>query len=160
MARWLPDTIFCAPEHRPCHLLYYTGLTRTAKNILAEIVRGMFLNSARHLALLDEMKHHAVEMFDVLQRGDLAQYGHLVRKTWQQNKALDSGTEPAAVAKLCARIDDLCSGYKLPGAGGGGYLYMVAKDAEAAARIKALLTPSSRFVDMTLSHQGLQVSRS
>lgn len=165
VARWLPDTIFCAPEHRPCHLLYYTGLTRTAKNILAEIVRGMFLNSARHLALLDEMKHHAVEMFDVLQRGDLTQYGHLVRKTWQQNKALDSGTEPAAVAQLCARIDDLCSGYKLPGAGGGGYLYMVAKDAEAAARIKALLneqplTPSSRFVDMTLSHQGLQVSRS
>ena len=55
--------------------------------------------------------------------------------------------------------------YKLPGAGGGGYLYMVAKDPEAAARIKRVLAenrqhPNARFVDMSLSNQGLQVSRS
>lgn len=165
VARWLPDTLFLAPEYRQCHLLYYTGLTRTAKHILAEIVRGMFLNSAEHLRLLDEMKAHAHDMYDTLQRGDLARYGRLVRKTWEQNKALDSGTQPPAVAELCARIDDLCSGYKLPGAGGGGYLYMVAKDPEAAGRIRQMLTEhpltdSARFVDMKLSHKGLQVSRS
>lgn len=165
IARWLPDTLFNAPENRACHLLYYTGLTRTAKNILAEIVRGMFLNNTQHLTLLDEMRHHALDMFDALQRNDLSAYGHLVRKTWQQNKTLDAGTEPTVVAELCSRIDDLCSGYKLPGAGGGGYLYMVAKDPEAAARIKTILhqnplTPSARFVDMKLSHKGLEVSRS
>lgn len=165
MVRWAPDTLFCAPENSTCHLLYYTGLTRTAKHILAEIVRGMFLNNTEHLRILDEMKQHAISMYDVLQRGDLVRYGDLVRKTWQQNKALDSGTEPPAIAHLCQRIDDLCLGYKLPGAGGGGYLYMVAKDPEAAARIKMLLhenplTPSSRFVEMKLSHKGLQVSRS
>lgn len=165
VVRWLPDTLFLSPEHRQCHLLYYTGLTRTAKHILAEIVRGMFLNSSEHLTLLDEMRHHALDMYDTLQRGDLARYGALVRKTWAQNKALDAGTEPAAVTELCARIDDLCLGYKLPGAGGGGYLYMVAKDPEAAGRIRQMLceqplTDSSRFVDMKLSHKGLQVSRS
>jgi putative ATP-binding protein len=41
----------------------------------------------------------------------------------------------------------------------------VAKDPEAAARIRTLLlehplTESARFVDMKLSHKGLQVSRS
>ena len=165
MVRWLPDNLFTAPEHRACHLLYYTGLTRTAKHILAEIVRGMFLNSAQHLALLDEMKAHAIDMYDTLQRGNLQAYGSLVRTTWQQNKALDPGTEPPSVAALCAQIDDLCWGYKLPGAGGGGYLYMVAKDPEAAGRIRQLLnehplTESSRFVEMQLSNKGLQVSRS
>ena len=74
-----------------------------------------------------------MDMFEVLQQGDLEHYGRLVRKTWQQNKLLDAGTEPEIVAQLCRRIDDLCWGYKLPGAGGGGYLYMVAKDPEAAA---------------------------
>lgn len=165
VARWLPDTLFLSPENRACHLLYYTGLTRTAKHILSEIVRGMFLNNTEHLRLLDEMREHALDMYDTLQRGDLSRYGALVRKTWEQNKALDSGTEPPAVAALCERIDDLCSGYKLPGAGGGGYLYMVAKDPEAAGRIRQILsdaplTDSSRFVDMKLSHKGLQVSRS
>lgn len=165
VARWLPDQLWNEPEMRQCHLLYYTGITRTAKHILAEIVRGMFLNSSDHLTLLGEMKQQALDMFDVIQRGDIQEYGRLVRKTWNQNKSLDSGTEPPLVAQLCSKIDDLCSGYKLPGAGGGGYLYMVAKDPDAAARIKRILsqdpiTKSARFVDMKLSKKGLQVSRS
>ena len=148
-----------------CHLLYYTGVTRTAKQILAEIVQGMFLNSAEHLDILAQMKQHALELFDAIQLGNFQQYGKLIRKTWQQNKALDAGTEPPVIAKLCQQIDDLCLGYKLPGAGGGGYLYMVAKDPEAAGRIRDMLgqnplTDSSRFVDMTLSQKGLQISRS
>jgi galactokinase/mevalonate kinase-like predicted kinase len=52
LVRWLPDYLFTSPEYQACHLLYYTGLTRTAKGILAEIVRGMFLNSTEHLNLL------------------------------------------------------------------------------------------------------------
>jgi len=165
VVRWLPDTFFRQPEYQQCHLLYYTGITRTAKHILAEIVQGMFLNSSEHLDILLQMKQHALNLFDAIQLGDFQQYGKLIRKTWQQNKALDSGTEPALVAELCKKIDDLCLGYKLPGAGGGGYLYMVAKDPEAASRIREILTAnpitdSSRFVDMTLSEKGLQVSRS
>lgn len=165
VTRWLPDQLWSDPEMHSCHLLYYTGITRTAKQILAEIVRGMFLNNTEHLTLLGEMKQQALDMFDAIQRNDINLYGQLVRKTWAQNKALDSGTEPLLVADLCSQIDDLCAGYKLPGAGGGGYLYMVAKDPEAAARIKRYLTQnpltdSSRFVEMTLSKKGLQVSRS
>lgn len=165
LVRWLPDTIFTAPEYSQCHLLYYTGITRTAKQILAEIVRGMFLNSSEHLDILAQMKSHALDLFDAVQRNDFEQYGKLVRKTWSQNKSLDYGTEPLQVAKLCSQIDDLCLGYKLPGAGGGGYLYMVAKDPKAAALIRDHLlqnplTSTSRFVDMSLSRQGLQLSRS
>ncbi|MEG1579718.1 MAG: bifunctional fucokinase/fucose-1-phosphate guanylyltransferase, partial [Bacteroidaceae bacterium] len=162
--RWLPDTLFNKGENRACHLLYYTGITRTAKSILAEIVRGMFLNETEHFAMLNEMKQHALEMYDTIQKGDFQYYGKLVRATWEQNKALDAGTSPARVEQLAARIDDLCLGYKLPGAGGGGYMYMVAKDPEAALRIRKELqqqplTSSSRFVEMTLSDNGLQVSR-
>ncbi len=50
LVRWLPDYVFTAPEYRKCHLLYYTGITRTAKNILAEIVKGMFLNETGRLS--------------------------------------------------------------------------------------------------------------
>ena len=163
--RWLPDTLFTDPDLRPCHLLYYTGVTRTAKNILAEIVRGMFLNSTRHLNLLDSMKQHALHLFETLQRNDLEQFGRLVMTTWEQNKALDAGTNPPVIETLCQRVHDLCTGYKLPGAGGGGFLYMVAKDAEAAQRIRRMLTDdpltaNSRFVEMNLSKSGLQISRS
>ena len=165
VVRWLPSSLFTHPEYRDCHLLYYTGITRTAKTILAEIVRKMFLNQHEELALLREMKRHTMEMFEAIQRARFTEMGQLVRRTWQHNQLLDSGTNPPEVQQLTALIDDLCLGYKLPGAGGGGYLYMIAKDPEAAHRIRHILDthrrhPNARFVDMTLSESGLQISRS
>ena len=163
--RWLPNDLFTQPEYQQCHLLYYTGITRTAKKILAEIVRRMFLNQSDELRLLREMKQHAMDMYEAIQRADFRQMGILVRKTWQQNQSIDSGTNPEEVEAITRQIDDFCLGYKLGGAGGGGYLYMVAKDPEAAARIKKTLqqyrpNANARFVEMSLSTQGLQVSRS
>ena len=163
--RWLPTEIYTQPEYNACHLLYYTGITRTAKKILAEIVRRMFLNHNSELMLLREMKSHAFDMYEAIQRADFDLMGRLVRKTWMQNQAIDNGTNPAAVQQITSQIDDLCLGYKLSGAGGGGYLYMVAKDPDAAARIRTILNANrpnanARFVEMSLSTKGLQVSRS
>lgn len=165
VVKWLPDYIFTKPEYKPCHLLYYTGITRTAKNILSEIVRKMFLNETEHLALLADMKHHAEETFNIIQCNDYQCYGKMIAKTWEQNKHLDSGTNPPAVEEILKKIDDYCLGYKLPGAGGGGFIYMVAKDDVAAAQIKKVLTENpannkARFVEMSLSETGLQTTRS
>lgn len=165
LVRWLPDQLFVHPDYRDCHLLYYTGITRTAKGILAEIVSSMFLNSGVHLSLLAEMKAHAMDMSEAILRSNFSSFANLVGKTWIQNQALDCGTNPPAVAAIIEMIKDYTLGYKLPGAGGGGYLYMVAKDPQAAGQIRRILTehapnPRARFVEMTLSQKGLQVSRS
>ncbi len=165
VVRWLPDYLFTDAQYHSCHLLYYTGITRTAKDILSEIVTSMFLNSGKHLRLLSEMKSHALAMYDAIQYGDFNLYGKLIGKTWEQNKGLDPGTNPPAVESLIKLIKDYTLGYKLPGAGGGGYLYMVAKDPDAASHIRKTLKadpqhPNARFVDMSLSGDGLQISRS
>ncbi len=163
--RWLPDNIWSEPEYKPCHLLYYTGITRTAKKLLAEIVRKMFLNDSSEHALLAEMKQHAIDMYEAIQHCNFEEMGRLVRKTWQQNQLIDAGTNPPEVQRIASLIDDYCYGYKLGGAGGGGYMYIVAKDAEAAMRIKQTLNANrqnanERFVEMNISKTGLQVSRS
>ena len=112
-----------------------------------------------------EVERHALDMYETIQKGDFETFGRMVGKTWIQNQILDSGTNPSAVYELTKMIDDLSLGYKLPGAGGGGYLYIVAKDPEAAALIRHRLTESrlnncARFVSMSLSKYGLQISRS
>ena len=165
IVRWLPSDLFTQPEYAACHVLYYTGITRTAKTILSEIVRRMFLNHNGELSLLREMKRHARQMSEAVQRADFNGMGRLMRKTWEQNQAIDSGTNPAEVRRITSLIDDLSLGYKLAGAGGGGYLYIIAKDPDAAGRIKRVLganrpNANARVVDMTLSREGLQVSRS
>lgn len=161
-AAWLPDGIFTDPQYAPCHLLYYTGLTRTAKGILAEIVKRMFLNYGPAERLLRDMKMHARDMADAIQLREFNRFGKLVAKSWEQNCILDAGTCPPAVLYITRRISNLALGYKLPGAGGGGYLYIVAKDPEAAARIRRTLNDRStaRFTEMTVSNHGLQISRS
>ena len=162
---WLPNHLFTDSAFASCHLLYYTGITRVAKNILGEIVRGMFLNSANHLSILNEMKLHALDMGEAIQRGNFDRFGALVHKTWEQKKIIDGGTNPKEVEHIINLIKDYSLGYVLPGAGGGGYLYIVAKDAEAAGRIKQVLNDNppngnARFVDMKISNFGFQVSRS
>ena len=165
MVRWLPDTLFTDSAYKKCHLLYYTGITRTAKGILAEIVKGMFLNNTEHLDLLRQMKQHTLDMYDAIQRNSYEEMARLVGTTWKQNKLLDSGTNPAAVQQIINQVEDLCQGYKLPGAGGGGFLYMAAKDEEAAARIRQILNENrpndkARFVEMALSDKGMETSLS
>ncbi len=163
--KWAPDYLFTDYQHKSCMLLYYTGITRTAKDILSEIVREMFLNETEHLDTLAEMKQHALFTFDALQKNSFNVFASCVAKTWEQNKRIDKGTNPPEIQKLINQFDDLAAGYKLPGAGGGGYMYIIAKDPEAAIRIKKRLrenppNENARFVSMELSQTGFQVTRS
>ena len=80
--RWLPGRLFGDAYANKVALLYYTGLTRMAKNILHEIVRGMFLNAPGQLEVLEDIGANALRTFDVLQRADYDALGHLKSVTW------------------------------------------------------------------------------
>ncbi|MBC2604222.1 bifunctional fucokinase/fucose-1-phosphate guanylyltransferase [Puniceicoccus vermicola] len=163
--RWLPGHLFTDPQFQGCRLLYYTGVTRVAHNVLSEIVRGMFLNRQEHLRCLEDLSDHALRMYECLQKGDFERMGRLVDRTWELNQRLDSGTCTPVIQKILEPLNDWLLGKKLLGAGGGGYLLMFAKDEAAALRIRRHLQENppnarARFVDFSLSETGLQVTRS
>ena len=161
----MPDQLFTHRETSEMMLLYYTGVTRVAHDILGEIVKGMFLNSSRHLDIFKEMKHHARDTFDTILNNDYEGLAAKVAFSWELNQLLDAGTNPPHIQEIISKIEDYLLGYKLLGAGGGGYLLMFAKTGDAAVRAKKLLEknpPNSRarFVDFRISASGFQVSRS
>ena len=163
--RWAPEHLFTHPDYSRSILLYYTGVTRVAKNILAEIVRGMFLNSSTHLAILKEIKQHALTTYDAVQQGNWGQLTAAINQSWVLNQRLDPGTNPPEIQALLKPVQDYLAGCKLPGAGGGGYVLFFAKDIEAAGRIRHQLTLSppnkrARFVEWGISKTGFQVTRS
>lgn len=163
--RWLPNHLFERDHANRSILLYYTGLTRLAKNILQEVVRGVFLNSASHLRIIEEIGANAERAAGAIQRCDYDGLVASIRRSWQLNQQLDPGTNPPAVQCIWKRIDAHVAGGKLLGAGGGGYLLLFAKDETAAQHIRRILTdnppnPKARFVDFSLSESGLQVTRS
>ncbi|HEY5791654.1 MAG TPA: bifunctional fucokinase/fucose-1-phosphate guanylyltransferase, partial [Chthoniobacterales bacterium] len=139
LLRWLPDNLLGPAYANQTILLYYTGITRVAKGILREIVRGMFLNRQKHLHLLDRIECQAHHAFEAIQRDSWPDLCASVRESWELNQALDAGTNPPGVAAILDKIGDYLSAVKLLGAGGGGYLLMFAKDLEAAVRLRAKL---------------------
>ncbi len=163
--KWLPDDLFVSDQYRGQILLYYTGITRIAKTILAEIVKGMFLNSSDHIEILKEMKFHVNDTFNTIQKGDYIGLAEMILKTWNLNKKLDSGTNTDSIQKIIELIDDYSYGYKLLGAGGGGFLLILSKDIESARKIQGILNSNkpnnrARFVDLSLSKTGFVISKS
>jgi len=161
---WLPEQALTGAISAGAALLYYTGVNRLAKDVLKEIVRGMFLNSGPRLAVLREIGENAGNAVEALQTRSYERLGQTIRRSWILNQALDSGTNPPAVAGLVNAVDDLVIGTKLLGAGGGGYMLLLCKDPEAASRVRQALSanpaPAARFVDLSVSQAGLEVSKS
>lgn len=162
--RWAPDYILTDPSAASV-LLYYTGITRMAKNILAEIVKGMFLNGNQYLSILEEMNHHALKTYEAFQYGNLDKVAQATGKSWELNQRLDSGTNTPETQAIIDKISDYIISCKLLGAGGGGYMLIFAKDIEAAARVRTILNTNplnkrARFVDWSISTDGFKVSRS
>ena len=163
--RWAPDHLFSPHRAGGQMLLYYTGITRLAKTILQAIVRGMFLGDAQVMACLRDIGQNAEATYDALQRGSYEALCERVQTSWQLNQSLDTGTNPPEVQAILDSVGDWLSAAKLTGAGGGGYLLMLAKDEDAAGRIYERLTqhppnPRARFVQFSLSETGMQITRS
>ena len=132
---------------------------------MAEIVKSMFLNEQKTLDILQDIKHHARESALAFQSGNYEKAAAAVLRPWHLNKKLDSGTSTAEIERIISLIKDYAAGYKLPGAGGGGYMLICAKDTDAATRIVRTLeehpvNERARFVGISLNTKGLEISRS
>lgn len=163
--RWVPYSFFESQEMKSRMLLYYTGITRVAHNILGEIVRGLFLNRRQTIAMIRELKQNAYFCYDAILRNDAEELVEGLGRNWDLSQRLDAGTNPPAIQAILDQCGADLSACKLLGAGGGGYLLLIARDGESAARIRRLLESSppnakARFVEWGLSHIGFQVTRS
>lgn len=115
VVRWLPPTLFESEYANKRILLYYTGYTRLARNILAEIVRGIFLNSPAHLRLVTEIGENAYRCFQAVQRCDYSALAQAIRISWQLNQRLDAGTNPPEIQAILDCVQPWVAAAKLLG---------------------------------------------
>lgn len=113
LVRWLPDQLFVHPDYRDCHLLYYTGITRTAKYSGRD--RQFHVpqfRSASKLAGRNESSCNGLS--EAILRSNFESFGRLVGKTWIQNQALDCGTNPPASSSHYRKNQGLHPGIQTP----------------------------------------------
>jgi fucokinase len=143
--------------------LYYTGITRLAKNILQDVV-GRYLDRDRvAMVTLRQLHRLGAQVSEAMSRKDVTAFGQLIEAAWTLNKQLDPHSSNDEIERLLSRLKPSLLGAKLLGAGGGGFLLMVCKSPEDALAVRKTLeqeppNPRARFFDFTVSTEGLVVS--
>jgi D-glycero-alpha-D-manno-heptose-7-phosphate kinase len=118
------DPIVCTVETRRelnrRLLLFYTGLTRDARDVLSK----QQINTAERLPVLRRMCDIARELREVLTSGrDLNVFGRLLHSGWEAKKSLETSITNSKIDEYYERgIQAGALGGKLLGAGGGGFL--------------------------------------
>jgi galactokinase/mevalonate kinase-like predicted kinase len=160
---YVPSDILDPRTNAGQTLLYYTGITRLAKNILHQVV-GRYLNRDRDaMTTLRHIGSVAKDVMDAFIRKDIERFGRLMDVAWRLNKRLDPNSSNEEIEALFARVGPHIYGGKLLGAGGGGFMLMICKSPEDATAVHRMLESDppndrARFFDFDVSDEGLVVT--
>lgn len=121
-------------------VLYFTGQKRMARNVLQGVIR-FYREDPCGIAseIVKVLKQDAKSAFTALEKRDFATFAAKVNSYWLNKKALDPGSTNPEVESIIARIAPWTDAVTLCGAGGGGFLFAVAKSAAAKRNMKRVL---------------------
>ena len=159
----LDTALFEDRQHHECMTLFYTGITRLAKNILQDVVTGVNEATPAYLFTHDHLKELADQAKEAISLRDLPRLARVINGSWRAGKLLHSSTTNDQVEALLAETGSWWSGMKLPGAGGGGFALFISPDRAAADDLREVLVDRfeddrARIVDFSLSTDGMRVS--
>ena len=102
-------------------MLFYTGKTRSANNILAEQQKYL----PKRMGILKRMSQLPEKFKANLYNGDLDQVGHILHQNWEHKKQLADGITDQQIDALYEKsLRAGAIGGKITGAGGGGFFLL------------------------------------
>ena len=138
-------------------LLYFTGRKRMARNILRGVI-GFFEENPDDIArsIVRRLKSDAERAFKAVESCDWDSFCSAVNDYWLSKKALDPGSTNPLVELIIARMAPWISAVSLCGAGGGGFMFVIARSKDAKAKIKSVLEKhppikTGRFFDFEIA---------
>jgi galactokinase/mevalonate kinase-like predicted kinase len=159
----LDPFLFQDRESLACFTLFYTGITRLAKNILSEVVDQVNGASKAYLFTLRHMAQLALDAKDAIERRDRGSLADVLALSWAANQRVHPSTTNEEVEEILAATRPHFRGVKLLGAGGGGFALFLSEDRREAEAVRDVLrrrfeNERARLVDFSPSACGLEVS--
>lgn len=136
-------------------LLFYTGVTRKASDILTEQRRNIADDKAS-FDNLARIRDQADELRAALARGEIDAIGTTMHEGWMRKKQMASGVSSPAIDSIYEAAREAGAvGGKILGAGGGGFFlfYVEPKRREEVVRALARL----RHIDFCMERQGTRI---
>jgi D-glycero-alpha-D-manno-heptose-7-phosphate kinase len=119
-------------------LLFFTGYTRSAGEILKEQDARSKKNDANMIANLHFVKQIGRDIKEALERGDLKQFGELMNTHWEYKKGRSSSMSNDRINHWYQRaLANGALGGKLIGAGGGGFLMFLCQEGASVRQVMA-----------------------
>jgi fucokinase len=145
-------------------ILYYTGIRRVARDLVQQVVGRYLARESTCIQILHRIKSLAVEMKFALQDGDWDNLGRLFDQHWQLNQILDPNTTNTQINQVMEQVRPMIRGAKLAGAGGGGFLILLARSPEASEELRSSLNEDfagmrGAVFDCKIATEGLRVQR-
>ena len=144
-------------------LLYFTGQKRMARNVLRRVL-GFYADNPHNFGqvLIDSVKKDAERSTQAVGRGDMKTFAKCVNDYWRDKKLLDAGSTNEQVDDIIDAIRPFVSAVSLTGAGGGGFMYILAKSSADADKVRKFLrknppSTASRFYAFDIDGQGMAV---
>jgi D-glycero-alpha-D-manno-heptose-7-phosphate kinase len=118
-------------------LVFFTGQTRNAKEILAEQSKSVAENEKSVMESMHYIKELGQEILEVVEDGNLDEVGKKFHAHWQHKKKISSKmTNPAFDKIYEAALATGALGGKISGAGGGGFFTFYVPGDQRALREK------------------------
>ena len=112
-------------------VLVWTGQSRKADDILKDQA-GRATENYNHLLELSDLANSLKE--HLLQRTlDWSEIGRMISQGWEIKQTLSPKIVTPEVQAIASRLEEMgCYGYKLLGAGGGGFMFALIEDPQKA----------------------------
>lgn len=125
-------------ELEDCLMLFFTGYSRSASNILREQDEKSKKNDGTMTQNLDFVKELGIKSKHALESGNLTEFGELMNVHWEYKRKRSSNmSNPKIDEWYNLALKNGAIGGKLIGAGGGGFLMFLARD---RAKLRGAMT--------------------
>jgi len=137
-------------------MMFFTGYSRSANEVLGEQKAKSESNDADMIANLDAIKAMGYEIKDVLESGDVDEFGLIMNRHWEMKKKRSSSMSNPLIDRCYEKaLASGALGGKLVGAGAGGFLLFYTRN-QAALR-EAMVSEGLEEIPFSFDFSGTTV---
>lgn len=116
---------------------------RLANQVLQKVVTRYLQRDSLLISSIKRLAELAKNGQEALMNGDVDELGAIMLEAWRLHQELDPYCSNSFVDNLFKLAEKFCCGYKLVGAGGGGFGLLLARDRNCVVELRKVLEVSN-----------------
>ena len=137
-------------------VLYYTGTSRLSSKIIDSQIKNATSGVKKSVEAMHQLKNQAIRMKEALLLGKLGKIGENLHEGWEFKKQMTEEISSPLIDQIYnAARNAGCTGGKISGAGGGGFMFFYCPENTKQKVINALITFEGQVKQFNFVEEGV-----